>query len=121
MRRTRTRKIRCWPAWRTPRRSWRVRPMTGSSSTSTFRARTRPSSSPSSAMFDRIFVPASLRDVLSGEAWLQALLDVERALAEAEARAGVIPDEAARAIAGACRADRFDPAELADGAGPPRQ
>jgi 3-carboxy-cis,cis-muconate cycloisomerase len=70
-------------------------------------------------MFDRIFVPASLRDVLSGEAWLQALLDVERALAEAEARAGVIPDEAARAIAGACRADRFDPAELADEAGSP--
>jgi 3-carboxy-cis,cis-muconate cycloisomerase len=70
-------------------------------------------------MFDRIFVPASLRDALSGEAWLQALLDVERALAEAEARAGVIPDEAARAIAGACRADRFDPAELADEAGSP--
>jgi 3-carboxy-cis,cis-muconate cycloisomerase len=70
-------------------------------------------------MFERIFVPAPLREALSDEAWLQALLEVERALAEAEARAGVIPDEAARAIAGACRADRFDPAELADEAGSP--
>jgi 3-carboxy-cis,cis-muconate cycloisomerase len=70
-------------------------------------------------MFERIFVPAPLREALSDEAWLQALLDVERALAEAETRAGVIPDEAARAIAGACRADRFDSAELADEAGSP--
>jgi 3-carboxy-cis,cis-muconate cycloisomerase len=65
-------------------------------------------------MFDRIFVPARLRDALSDEAWLQALLDVERALATAEARAGVIPDDAARAIGGACSADRFDAAALAD-------
>jgi 3-carboxy-cis,cis-muconate cycloisomerase len=65
-------------------------------------------------MFDRIFVPARLRDALSDEAWLQALLDVERGLAAAEARAGVIPDEAARAIGGACSADRFDAAALAD-------
>jgi 3-carboxy-cis,cis-muconate cycloisomerase len=70
-------------------------------------------------MFERIFVPAPLREALSDEAWLQALLEVERALAEAETRAGVIPDEAARAIAGACRADRFDSAELADEAGSP--
>lgn len=65
-------------------------------------------------MFDRIFVPAALRDALSDEAWLQALLDVERALVAAEARAGVIPDDAADAIGEACRADRFDAAALAD-------
>lgn len=65
-------------------------------------------------MFDRIFVPVALRDALSDEAWLQALLDVERALVAAEARAGVIPDDAADAIGEACRADRFDAAALAE-------
>jgi 3-carboxy-cis,cis-muconate cycloisomerase len=65
-------------------------------------------------MFDRIFVPAPVRDALSDEAWLQAMLDVERALAAAEARAGVIPAEAARAIADACNAERFDGSEIGD-------
>lgn len=65
-------------------------------------------------MFQAIFVPAEFRDALSDGAWLQAMLDVERALAAAEARGGVIPGEAAEAIAAACRADRFDPVEIAD-------
>ena len=60
-----------------------------------------------------IFVPDEIRDAVSGEAWLQALLDAERALAAAEARAGVIPEEAAAAIAEACRAERFDVEALA--------
>jgi 3-carboxy-cis,cis-muconate cycloisomerase len=55
-----------------------------------------------------IFVPDAVRDAVSGRAWLQALLDAERALAAAEARAGLIPDEAAAAIAEAARAERFD-------------
>jgi 3-carboxy-cis,cis-muconate cycloisomerase len=65
-------------------------------------------------MFDRIFVPAPLLDAVSDEAWLQAMLDAERALAAAEAHAGVIPAEAARAIADACQAGRFDAAALAE-------
>jgi 3-carboxy-cis,cis-muconate cycloisomerase len=65
-------------------------------------------------MFDRIFVPAPLREVLSDEAWLQAFLDVERGLALAEASAGLIPETAAAEIAEACRAERFDAAALAD-------
>jgi 3-carboxy-cis,cis-muconate cycloisomerase len=65
-------------------------------------------------VYDRIFVPAPLREALSDEAWLQALLDVERALAAVNARAGLIPEEAARAIAEACRAESFDPAAIAD-------
>jgi 3-carboxy-cis,cis-muconate cycloisomerase len=65
-------------------------------------------------MFERIFVPTAVRDAVSDEAWLQAMLDVERALAAAEARAGVIPSDAAAAIAEACRAERFDAAALAD-------
>jgi 3-carboxy-cis,cis-muconate cycloisomerase len=65
-------------------------------------------------VFDRIFVPAEFRDAVSDRAWLQALLDAEAALAKAEGAAGVIPSEAAAAIAAASRAERFDPAELAD-------
>ena len=58
--------------------------------------------------FDAIFVPDELRDEVSDRAWLQAMLDFERALALAEARAGVISEDAAEAIAEACSADRFD-------------
>jgi 3-carboxy-cis,cis-muconate cycloisomerase len=63
-------------------------------------------------MFERIFVPAEFRDALSDGAWLQAMLDAERALASAEARAGVIPAEAADAIGVACGAGRFDPVAI---------
>ena len=49
---------------------------------------------------------------LSDRALLQALLDAEAALAAASARAGIVPDQAAAAIAAACRADRFDPDDL---------
>jgi 3-carboxy-cis,cis-muconate cycloisomerase len=65
-------------------------------------------------MFDRIFVPAEFREALSDRAWLQAMLDAERALAAAEARAGVIPPDAAEAIAAACEWERFDPAEVGE-------
>jgi len=65
-------------------------------------------------MFERIFVPAQFRDALSGRAWVQAMLNAERALAAAEARAGVIPGEAAEAIAAACQVERFDPMAIAD-------
>jgi 3-carboxy-cis,cis-muconate cycloisomerase len=65
-------------------------------------------------VFDRIFVPALFRDALSDEAWLQAMLDFERALAAAEASAGLIPDAAARTIAEACRVDCFDTAAIGD-------
>jgi 3-carboxy-cis,cis-muconate cycloisomerase len=67
-----------------------------------------------SEVFDRIFVPAEFREALSAGAWLQAMLDAERALAAAEARAGVIPPDAAEAIAAACEWERFDPAELGE-------
>ena len=59
-------------------------------------------------MFDAIFAPQALLDELGDRAWLQAMLDTERALAEAEATAGVIPAAAAGAIAAACRAELFD-------------
>ena len=52
---------------------------TDSSSTCDSRARTRRSSS-RSEMFERLFVPAQFAGRSSDRAWLQALLDVERAL-----------------------------------------
>ena len=59
-------------------------------------------------MFDAIFAPQDLLDELGDRAWLQAMLDSERALAQAEAAAGLIPAEAVEAIAAACRADLYD-------------
>ena len=59
---------------------------------------------------------------VSDRALLQAMLDAEWALAAASARAGIVPDQAAAAIAGACQADGFDPDDLgrrALGAGNP--
>ena len=55
-----------------------------------------------------------MRAVLADEARLQRMLDVEAALARAEAQAGVIPPAAAPAIAAACRAEDFDRAALAE-------
>jgi 3-carboxy-cis,cis-muconate cycloisomerase len=49
-------------------------------------------------------VPAEV----SARAWLQAMLDAEAALARAQARAGLISDDDADAIAAACDAARFD-------------
>jgi 3-carboxy-cis,cis-muconate cycloisomerase len=64
-------------------------------------------------MFEALFVPEALRNAVSDRAWLQAMLDAEAALARAEARAGVIPAEAAEAIAAACRAEQFDADQIA--------
>jgi 3-carboxy-cis,cis-muconate cycloisomerase/3-oxoadipate enol-lactonase len=59
---------------------------------------------------------------LTDRALLQAMLDAERALAVAASRVGIVPGPAASAIAAACQAVRFDPAELgrrAEAAGNP--
>jgi 3-carboxy-cis,cis-muconate cycloisomerase len=58
--------------------------------------------------FDAIFVPDAMREAVDDRAWLQAMLDAEVALARAQARAGVIPADAAEAVAAACRIERFD-------------
>src|SRR5204863_6616224 len=46
--------------------------------------------------------------LVTGAAWLQAVLDVEVGLARAQAALGVIPESAVAPIAGAARADRLD-------------
>ena len=71
-------------------------------------------------MFDAIFAPQRLLDELGDRAWLQAMLDAERALALAAAAEGVIPASAAEAIAAACRAELFESEHLR-GRGRPRQ
>src|SRR4051812_32842873 len=81
-------------------------------STSGCRATARPRSLTSEALFGPMFVPDALREALSDEAYLAAMLRFEAALAAAEARAGVIPQDAAEAIAAACDPARFDIAEL---------
>ena len=63
-------------------------------------------------LFGPIFVPDAFREAVSGKAWLQAMLDAERALAVAEARVGLIPPEDAEAIASRCDAGLFDPGEI---------
>ena len=63
-------------------------------------------------LFGPIFVPDEIRESVGGRAWLQAMLDAEGALALAEARAGLIPRDAADVIASCCDAGRFDPGEI---------
>jgi 3-carboxy-cis,cis-muconate cycloisomerase len=62
----------------------------------------------SSDLFEALFVPDAIREAVSDRAWIAAMLEFEAALATAEALAGVIPDDAAEAIAVACDAERFD-------------
>ncbi|MGW7641155.1 3-carboxy-cis,cis-muconate cycloisomerase [Streptomyces decoyicus] len=50
---------------------------------------------------------------VSDQAWLQAMLDAEAALARAQASLGLIPEASAKAISEAAHADRYDLADLA--------
>ncbi len=64
-------------------------------------------------MFDALFVPDRVLAELTDRAWLQAMLDAERALAVSEAAVGTIPSDAAAAIAAVCDAGLYDPARIA--------
>ena len=64
-------------------------------------------------MFDELYASDAVRDATGPVAWLQAMLDVEAALARVGATTGRVPAEAAAAIVERCRADRFDVADLA--------
>ena len=61
--------------------------------------------------FEALFVPSAFRDAVSDEAWLRALLETERALAAAQAKVGVISQEAAAAVVAACT-EHFDAAAV---------
>jgi 3-carboxy-cis,cis-muconate cycloisomerase len=79
----------------------------------------RPSSSPSDPAgrqgpgpFDAVSARGPVPDLIGDSAYLEAMLEVEAALARAEARAGLFPAEYADAIAAACQAGFFDIAAL---------
>jgi 3-carboxy-cis,cis-muconate cycloisomerase len=64
---------------------------------------------------DALYSTPAMLALFSGEGHVRRMLDFEAALARAEARAGVIPAEAAEQITAACRVERFDvPALLRD-------
>ena len=63
-------------------------------------------------LFGGVFARGPVAARVGDQALLQALLDAEAALARASAAAGVVPTEAAEAIAGACDAGGFDAAAL---------
>jgi 3-carboxy-cis,cis-muconate cycloisomerase len=61
-------------------------------------------------LFDALFGRGAVD--LSDQAWLQAMLDTEAALARALEKAGMAPPGAGAAVTGAARASAFDAAEL---------
>lgn len=63
-------------------------------------------------LFGALFGSPAIDRELGDRAWLVAMLDVERALAIAGSRAGVVPAAAAAEIAAACAADAFDVDDL---------
>jgi len=65
-----------------------------------------------SPLLSPIFASEAVAKIFSDRAILQAMLDFEAALASAEAEAGVIPKDAAEAIARACDAKLYDIAEI---------
>ena len=75
-----------------------------------------PSSTPAPGLFDEVYGSAAACAATSDNAWLQAMLDVEAALAVAGARVGLVPEHAATSIATACRVERYDIAAIARGA-----
>jgi 3-carboxy-cis,cis-muconate cycloisomerase len=67
----------------------------------------------SDELFSGIVERGPVRDATSDRAWLRAMLRAESALASAQASAGLIPNDAAAAIAAACGRDDFAVATLA--------
>jgi 3-carboxy-cis,cis-muconate cycloisomerase len=63
-------------------------------------------------LFGGIYARGAVAAEVSDGAWLQAMLDVEAALARACAAESLIPGLAAEEIAAACRAEAFDLAQL---------
>ena len=67
---------------------------------------------PSEGLFAGTYARGAAAAQLSDVEWLQAMLDVEAALARAWAHENLVPAVAAEAIAAACDADRFDVAAI---------
>jgi 3-carboxy-cis,cis-muconate cycloisomerase len=67
-------------------------------------------------IFRPIFIPDTFQKTVPGRAWVHAMLEAQGALAVAEARADLIPPDAAEATASCCKKGDdeglFDPEEL---------
>ncbi|MFI6784532.1 3-carboxy-cis,cis-muconate cycloisomerase [Micromonospora sp. NPDC050276] len=82
----------------------------------------RPSSSPSDGLLGGLSGAPDVDAELTDLSLLQAMLDVQAALARAATDAGIMPAPAAEAIVEQCRVERYDPAALgraADATGNP--
>jgi 3-carboxy-cis,cis-muconate cycloisomerase len=66
-----------------------------------------------SAIFADLFGMAAMHELFSDRQRLQSMLDVEAALARAQARLGIIPEAAAEAISAAATVERMPLAEIA--------
>ncbi len=63
-------------------------------------------------LFDGVLARGRVREAVADDAWLQAMLDAEGALARASAAAGLLSAQDAETIAAACGAAHYDVAEL---------
>ena len=68
-----------------------------------------------SKIFGSLFGDSEIDQLLSDEAYVRALVEVETALARAEARLGVIPESAAAEICGVAPSNKIDISALARG------
>ncbi len=65
------------------------------------------------AILGTLYGTDAMRTVFQEQAYFQRMLDVEAALARAQAKLGIVPQTAAEAITRAARFENLDPAELA--------
>jgi 3-carboxy-cis,cis-muconate cycloisomerase len=86
-------------------------------STSVFKGRAKPFSSRSDQLFGALYGRGEVALQTGDDAWLQAMLDAEAALARACAAEGLIPAGAGEAIAAACDGDAYDAGEIGAQAG----
>ncbi|MBC7716963.1 MAG: 3-carboxy-cis,cis-muconate cycloisomerase, partial [Pseudorhodobacter sp.] len=71
----------------------------------------------SALVFERFLSTPDMLAVFSATSVLQAMLDVEAALAKAQAAQGVIPEAAAQLIASCCQANHLDLEAIVDASG----
>ncbi|MCH0557955.1 3-carboxy-cis,cis-muconate cycloisomerase [Streptomyces sp. MUM 16J] len=72
-----------------------------------------PDAGADSGLLSPVRVSTPVEAATSDEAWLQAMLDAESALARTQAELGALPGQAAKIITAAARADLFDVRALA--------
>src|SRR5512139_719717 len=65
------------------------------------------------SVYGAVFGTDAMRAIMDERAYLARMLEVEAALARAQARLGLIPSDAAEAITAAAQVDRLDMASLA--------